>query len=428
MSEIYRYPVSRLVLCVALTMVLALLAACTLPDVGPPPTFAVPPSTPAALEGGNLLVIREPDGNLAMLNPKTGKRIGLTDDASANVVYGQPVWSPAAAELAWVRTEMRGTTLEGEVLVADTTGNVKMQIETTFPPFYMYWNPQGTRLSLLGNWFSDGNATMALNVIDTESSEKGVPKLVDVGAPFYYVWAPDGERLVVHRDAHLVWIGSPQVPQDLTANSAPFGAPAWLGESEDVVFAESRDGVATLLRRNLITDAEEILTWYQGSHLALYPDVYGRNLAVIETPEGININAFGPLFVYSFEQGTVEQITSGPVIAVFWSPNGHGLLFWEANMEGNVGSFNLRFWNGEEILEVALVDSPPEFLRRFLFFSDQYARSHTLWSADSQMVAFATVGPSGNSEIFVQEMVAGTPADFVAYGDLVFWSRHSSAD
>lgn len=409
-------------------LVLFLLTACSLPEVGPPPEFVVPLPKPPLLEGANLLVIRGKDGNLSILNPESSERLELTDDASANVAHSQPVWSPTSAELAWVRTELQVTGILGEVLVADTEGNVKRLVETTYPPFYMYWNPQGTSLSLLGNWISDGAATIALNVVNANTTDLGELLPVDFGTPFYYAWAPDGERLVVHKNAHTVWVGPPQEPRLLTTKSAPFGAPVWLNESEDVVFAELRDGISTLVLRNLTTDAEEILTWYQNSHLALYADSSGKRLAVIETSRQIGINAFGTLFVYSIDKGTVEQITSIPVIAVFWSPDGQNLLYWEGNLQGGVGSFNLRYWDGKDVMKLALVGSPPEFLHRYLLFSDQYARSHTPWSADSRHIAFATVGAEGESEIFVQDVTAGTPPQWVAQGDLVFWSRHSIVD
>ena len=399
--------------------------ACAPLPVPAPPGFTIPP---APLTGHQLLVVREADGNLAVVDPATGEKARLTDDASATVVHGQPVWSPAAAELAWVRTEVDGTRVSGQVLVADTAGTVRLRVATVFPPFYMYWNPQGTKLSMLGNWMADGRSTMAMSVIDMAGSGDGAARIVDVGAPFYYDWAPDGERMLVHRNASTVWAGPPAQPRRITESSSGFASPAWLPDSESIVYGDLRDGVATLVRADLATGTEEVVTWYQGAHLAVYPDPAGDRLAVVETSDALPVNAFGPLYLYSLESATLEQITAMPVMAAFWSPDGEGLLFWEGNLSGRPGDFNLRIWSEDGIRDVGPAHSPPDFLQRYLYFSDQYARSHTLWSADSRWIAFAAEGPSGENEVRIHEVGAPTPPARVLAGDLVFWSRHTPSE
>ena len=75
----------------------------------------------------------------------------------------------------------------------------------------------------------------------------------------------------------------------------------------------------------------------------------------------------------------MEQITSLPVMAAFWSPDGAKLLFWEVDVEGEIGSFHLRVWDELEIRELTPVTVTPRFFQRYLVFSDQYALSHALW-------------------------------------------------
>ena len=423
MSMYGRLGAVRFVLAMVCVVVVA--AACAPLPIPAPPAFTMPPKR---LTGHQLLVVREADGNLAVVDPATGERVQLTDDASATVVHGQPVWSPAAAELAWVRSELDGAQASGQVLVADTAGTVRLRVATVFPPFYMYWNPQGTKLSLLGNWMADGQPTMAMSVIDVGSSGDGTARIVDVGAPFYYDWAPDGERMLVHRNASTVWAGSPEQPQRITDSSSAFSAPAWLPDSESIVYGDLRDDVATLVRVDLDTREEEVVTWYQGSHLAVYPDPAGGRLAVIETSDRVPVNAFGPLYLYSLAPATLEQITAMPVMAAFWSPDGKRLLFWEGDLSGRPGDFNLRIWSEDGIEEVGTAHSPPDFLHRYLYFSDQYARSHTLWAANSRWIAFAAEGPSGQNEIRIQEVGSLASSAQVLAGDLVFWSRHTHSE
>lgn len=405
-------------------------AGCSALPAGESFTFVVPPRSAEIGSVENLLVIREDDGNLAVLNPETGNRTRLTSDASRTVMYDQPVWAPASGRLAWVRSELRGPALRGRVMVADTEGNVQIQVETSLPPFYMYWNPTGARLSLLGNWSADGVPTIALTMIDTNGPAAGRLRLWETGQPYYYAWAPDGKRLIVHRDENTVWAGLAEEPRLLTVQAAGFGAPVWLAGtgSDEVMYGELRDGIAALVRANLETAAEEVLTWYQGSHLALYPNPQGNRLAIVETRDTMAVNAFGPLYVYFLDQGAMEQITTLPVIAAFWSPDGARLLFWEVGEDGDIGNFRLRVWDDAGIRDLALVTVTPNFLRRYLVFSDQYALSHTLWSADSRMIAFATRSAAGENEIYVQDVAAGTRPERVAAGDLVFWSRQAPAE
>ena len=406
------------------------LTGCSAPLQGEPLTFVVPP--PPAEENlapANLLVVREADGNLAILNPESGSRTQLTADASPTVLYGQPVWAPTSGQLAWVRSEIQRSTFRGQIMVTDTAGDVQTQAKTPFPPFYMYWNPMGDRLSLLGNWVVEGAPTIALNIIDMDSRDADAERmhLWDTGQPFYYSWAPDGDRLMVHRDMNTVWVGSIEDPKLLTAQAVGFGAPVWLAGSDEVVYGDLRDGVATLVQANLKTATEKILTWYQGSHLALYPNPLGTRLAVVETKDNMTVNAFGPLHMYFLDQDTVEQVTPLPVMAAFWSPDGASLLFWEVDVEGAIGSFSLRVWDEETgIRDLASVMVTPDFLQRYLPFSDQYALSHTLWSADSRMIAFAAYSAAGENEIFVQDVKVGTSPKRVASGDLAFWSRHTA--
>ncbi len=399
------------------------LTGCAALPTHEPFTFVVPPR-PAE----NLLVIRDTDGNLAILNPEMGHRTRLTADAGPTVRYDQPVWSPVSGQLAWVRSEIQGSTVRGQVMVADTAGDVRIQAATELPPFYMYWNPTGTRLSLLGNWFADGTPTIALHVMDMEHPDGERMRLWDIGQPFYYAWAPDGERLVVHRDRHTVWVGPVTTPRLLTAQAAGFSVPVWLADSEEVVYGELRDGVATLVRANLATTAEEVLTWYQSAHLALYPNPAGNRLAIIETQDTMAVNAFGTLYIHFLDQDTVEQITAVPVMAAFWSPDGTRLLFWEVDEDGTIGSFRLRVWEEAGIRDLARVMVTPSFLQRYLVFSDQYALSHTLWSADSRLIAFATRSAAGENAIYVQDVETGARPEQVATGDLVFWSRHTSTE
>ncbi len=393
-------------------------------DVPPFPAMPVVPPAPWPGTGSGFLLVREESGNLLILDPHGSRRQALTTDASGRVRYTQPTWSTTGQWIAWVRADLSASSLPATLVVAQPTGQVWLQAKMPFPPFYLYWNADSTQLALLSNWVMDERWTLGLNVLSLDAAaDTWDLQLTGTGQPFYFAWAPQGEGMLVHHSLTQVLLQQGEQVTGLTGTAARFGAPQWSPAGQFVLYGDTRDEVGVLVQDFLESDREQVLSYFQGKHLGLFLNPGGNLLAVTETPDQWSLNALGPLFLYDLQRQTVQTVTTEPVIAVFWSPDGHRLLFYEADRAATVPTIRLRVWTPETVLDLGTIRPPLAFLQRYLPFADQYALSHRLWSPDSRYIVFATQVPGGRHAIYVQEVAAHAEPEFVLYGDLAFWSH-----
>lgn len=396
---------------------------CTACAYEPAFSFVVPPPAAEQIPGGRL-VIRNEAGNLLVTDPAGTSIRYLTEDASPAIRYEQPAWSPAGDWIAWVQYEQTPTALRASLQVASPSGQLLLERETAFPPFYLYWNEEGTLLSFLSNWVADGEVTLGLSMMNvTPQVAETQIQLVGVGQPFYYAWSPAGDALLVHSSLDNVYVHDASGVEILTDQAAAFGAPMWAAADTYILYGDTRDGVDSLVQRSVGGDSENILSHYrEGIHLALYLNAAGTVLAVVETPDIFPSNAFGLLYLYDLADRTIEQVTAEPVLAAHWSPDGRRLLFWQADLQAAFMSATLRVWEAGQITELGTILLTPAFFQQYLPFSDQYALSHRIWAPDSQQIVYAAQDAAGRNAVYVQDAVAGTEPEFVTYGDLAFWS------
>lgn len=402
-----------------------LLGACAA-VAAPALEFVVPPADQTGT--GNpqgWLVVQRDTGNLWLYAPADDRWTQLTDDASPQVVYSQPTWSPADTHIAWVRLAQDGSVLRSQLVVADVQGAVKSRAEVPFPPFYLYWNPQGNRLSYLSNAVRDNVRTLGLSLL-TLDSDAGTESLqtVDFGQPYYYVWAPDRDELLVHSSLNQLYFRDASGRADVSVSAAGFGAPQWSATREEVFYGELRDGVATLIKRDLESSRAVAVSYYQGTHLSLALNGTGDRLAVVETPDYVNANAFGPLYVYELDRQTVQTVTTEPVMAAFWSPDGRRLLFWEADLGSSQLALRLRVWEEGRVVDLDRIVPSNTLLRHYLPFSDQYALSHRFWSPDSRYIVYPAQDDQGRGALYLHGTEPDSEPVFLAYGELAFWSHH----
>lgn len=400
----------------------------SLPDALPsfPEVPVVPPARTALWSGteNGFLLVREESGNLLIMDPRGLQQQALTEDASSRVQYTQPTWSTTGDWIAWVRTVQSASSVQGTLVVAKPTGQVWLQGDLPFPPFYLYWNGDSSRLSFLSNWVEDNRWTLGLNVLTLDAQKDSFEmQLAGTGQPFYYAWSPQGEELLVHHSLTQVYLQQGEEVTGLTSTAARFGAPQWSPGGQFVLYGDMKDGVGALVQDFLDTDQARVLGYFQGKHLGLFLNGAGNFLAVTETPERWSINALGPLYLYDLGNQTVQEVTAEPVIAAFWSPDGNRLLFYEVDRQLEVPTIRLRIWEADTILDLGVMRPPLVFLRRYLPFSDQYALSHRLWSPDSRHIVYVTQESNGHNAVYVQEAAANSEPEFVTYGDLAFWSH-----
>jgi TolB protein len=140
--------------------------------------------------------------------------------------------------------------------------------------------------------------------------------------------------------------------------------------------------------------------------------------------------------------GEVRLLSSEPIVAFFWSPDGRYLaalsisrsgegdinaqaakdVFGKLGRQQNLPRLRLLVYDVTTDEGRLLFSFVPTitFVTQFLPFFDQYALSHRLWSPDSSALVLPMV-ENGRNEIFIINVVSGQK-QFLAEGSMPFWS------
>ncbi|MEZ4730815.1 MAG: hypothetical protein R3E79_27135 [Caldilineaceae bacterium] len=136
----------------------------------------------------------------------------------------------------------------------------------------------------------------------------------------------------------------------------------------------------------------------------------------------IGFNAFGPLFVYDLVKEEFIQLSDGPVLAFFWSPDGEALFFLSAEAEPGRAWLRVNVWDGDQVHQYERFIPSTVFLRDYLRFADQYMQSLRFWSPDSSAIVYPGQGEDGTQGIWVQSITGDLPAQLVTEGIFATWS------
>ena len=121
--------------------------------------------------------------------------------------------------------------------------------------------------------------------------------------------------------------------------------------------------------------------------------------------------------VLDLADGTQHEVTAEPAAGFWWSPDGSRLLVLGIEDEG----LRWRVWDGTSLQDFASFVPSGTFLRDFLPFFDQYARSMTLWAPDGNAFAYPAIDDGGTARIWVQRLDGSEPRP-VADGVWAAWS------
>ena len=115
----------------------------------------------------------------------------------------------------------------------------------------------------------------------------------------------------------------------------------------------------------------------------------------------------------------------GDVGAFFWSPDGHRLAVAHRAPDGGLVWLILDVASGRTIVSAHFIPST-DYVTLLTFF-DQYAYSHSPWSADSSSLVFSgRVGTvdavsEGPALVYVLNAAPGAEPMLLAEGGLAFW-------
>jgi len=402
----------------------------------------------------SLIAYVDPDGRAAVRDPGASAEPVAFGGGLERAQF--PAWSSDGNRLAVIVGDMAG----GRVDVVDVAGGddpATVYRADGRAPIYLAWSPDDRTLAVLANRAGGG---LALDLVDVARALEGDAEAIRPfaqGAPFYWSWSRTGRSLLVHVDvmgptrlAGLTGIDAFDVRRPLPDPGA-FQSPALsaseryvayaaltpAGERRVVVAPNPEVPAAGLFTRTLPHRGQAALAWRPGrEQLAVQS-------AAVPAP-----HAYGPVDLLDVASGEVTRLTDDPVVASWWSPDGRWLATLspvggggQRTVQASAGAGAGRLQpvaerpvqRGNALLSLKVIDADtlqtrllgafvpsPLFAGQYLPFFDQYARSHRLWSPDSD----ALVMPALDDDGVAQLVVFGVDGDVTPLGpgDMPAWN------
>ncbi len=391
------------------------------------------------------------DGNIYTVNPDGEDQRSITSDAQLSPDSGEglqfyqfPTWSPNGERLAFVGTNRSSGEAEPvKLFTATPEGEELIEVYSSFDqiPFYLYWSPNSEQLSFLTSIKGENN--LYLKVVPAEGGEVQV---LGKGQPFYWDWSPDNRRIFIHTggaaairsDAQLFFLNlNNEIVEDkLDLRPAAFQAPAWSPEGDELLFAaEDKNGQSALFLADDQGKVVKALRTSMGTFAFSWsPD--GNKLAYLfDTRSSTQVLASKLTVIDPAKPNDEINTIDDHVIAFFWSPDSRNIAYFvpltdtpgedliQFGESGRILQLSLRVLDVENgaAREIALYVPTNQFLNILPFF-DQYQRSDTLWSPDSQRLVYSALEPNGKIGIFVADASGETNPTRLSEGVFAFWS------
>jgi Tol biopolymer transport system component len=408
-----------------------------------PPAADIQPS-PAAAEPaspGKIAYIGT-DGNIYVSDPDGENKTAITSDAgspdSREVIYQLPTWSRRGQQLAFLGVhDLQAPQFTIRVWATDvsTPALVETFLSETALPIYLYWAPDNQSISILSQTLT-GEPGLELYL---GSVPAGQAELIDMGQPFYWAWSPDGTQILIHQGGDAVLNPNARVStvdiagqgEEQPFEIRPFGfqAPDWSPSGDRLLFAgENGTGSGILYVTDLTGSTLAELTGFD-SNITFSWSPNGRQVAFIaaNSPDGF---LDGQLQVVDPDDLDVQVSTAErDVLAYFWAPNSAQIAFLipsrsftgvEAAPTGALDVMILDIASGESRLVQTFFPSA-SFIALLPFF-DQYQRSATIWSPDSQHLVISAIVSDSSELIMVLDAIGDSPVKILDSGQIAFWS------
>jgi Tol biopolymer transport system component len=270
-----------------------------------------------------------------------------------------------------------------------------------------------------------------------------------MGAPFYWVWSPTSEKLLMHvggaralsEEAHLSLLDNRLDAQRVELDLAPgrFQAPFWSSDGAYFYYIAADDlhqdaiykTKADTLEQSLVTKLQSF------AYLALSPD--GQYIGYVQIEEN-NRPPFGTAYIVDTDGKNQRKLLDNPVGSMYWSPDGSklALLAIARRDDGSTAKagglaaplpqeivFRWLIYEvaTEEIETLTSFNPTVEFLQTVPFF-DQYHLSLTFWSPDSRyfVVTKESKDQNGEGTVWVLDTTGQEEPLKVGEGTMAVWS------
>jgi Tol biopolymer transport system component len=308
-------------------------------------------------------------------------------------------------------------------------------------PFYLYWSPDSQSITFL----TQERSGLAMRLANAKASTN---RLMAEGNPFYWVWSPAGDKLLMHvggaraysKNAHLSILENRAEADRVELNLAPgrFQAPDWSSDGTHFFYiAEDERGHESIYKTNAETLEQTAVTELVGyTFMVLSPD--DKHVAYLQIEEDDH-PPFGTAYIVDADGNNRRRLTDNLVGSIYWSPDGKRLALLTLALPGDEPTakaaglaaplpqkiiFRWLIYDVEtEEVEILTSFTPTrDFLQTVPYF-DQYHRSLTFWSPDSRY--FVTTkqksGPADGT-VWVYEVTGKEEPRQIGEGTLAVWS------
>ncbi len=411
--------------------------------------------------------------NIQVTDWTGAQRVALTKDAAADNsnVHVFPTWSPDGRFLAFVTVTGDQGQRQAMLQVAPLVGGEPATIYSSASdfPFFVYWTPDSQQVGFL----TQNDREMRLMIGSPTGKEAS--RNLETGAPLYWAWSPDSRTILLHAggsisdspDARLALLDwkNGRAPEKLATDPGSFLTPQFSPDGSAILFASSDSSGKQSVRRadGQGKNARPIIDYAGRIAFAWSPD--GNKIASLVTDEAEPLPNSGPIFVSDSEGKNRTQVVKENALAFYWSPDSRQIAYLTMADPGNgngssrlqplVGSMLSsagRLTTGRaqgstrmqsiplpqqgqtvraswKVVDVAggsprtlATFQPTDVFLALLPFFDQYSRSITFWSPDSQHFVFAQAETDSTDGIWVADLNGKGQPSRLGDGNFAVWS------